>query len=79
MWGKLATSPECKTIRIAESSVMDSWKALLRPMCKVLRFEKKMEMFYATMPKGRHEVVGKKRKTMKGFGREGGALRKDMF
>ena len=29
-------------------------------MCKVLRFEKKMEMFiYATMPKGRHEIAGK--------------------
>ena len=26
MWEKRATSAECKTIRIAESSVMDGWK-----------------------------------------------------
>ena len=26
MWGKCTTSAECKSIRIAESSVMDGWK-----------------------------------------------------
>ena len=36
VWLKCTISAECKTIRIAESSVMDSWKALLRPMCKAL-------------------------------------------
>ena len=29
MWEKRATSAECKTIRIAESSDMDSWEAVL--------------------------------------------------
>ena len=43
MWEKRATSAECKTIRIAESSVMDSWKALLRPICKVLCFKNGVE------------------------------------
>ena len=33
------TSAKCKTIRIAESSVMDSWKAVLRLMCKALCFQ----------------------------------------
>ena len=62
MWEKRATSAECKTIRIAESSVMDRWKALLQPMCKfykVLSFKKKMkwDVFYATIPTDRYEVV----------------------
>ena len=44
-----------KTIRIAESSDMDSWNELLGLMCKfykVLSFGKKMNrrMFYATIP-----------------------------
>ena len=29
MWEKRANSAECKTIRIAESSDMDSWEAVL--------------------------------------------------
>ena len=36
MWEKRATSAEGKTIRIAESSDMDSWEAVLRPCAKVL-------------------------------------------
>ena len=36
MWEKRATSAEGKTIRIAESSDMDSWNELLGPMCKFL-------------------------------------------
>ena len=34
MWEKRATSAEGKTIRIAESSDMDSWEELLRPCAK---------------------------------------------
>ena len=34
MWEKRATSAEGKTIRIAESSDMDSWEAVLRPCAK---------------------------------------------
>ena len=61
MWEKRATSAECKTIRIAESSDMDSWKAVLDhvQVLQSLRFEKKMEMFYATIPSGWYEVAGK--------------------
>ena len=36
MWENRATSAEGKTIRIAESSDMDSWNELLGPMCKFL-------------------------------------------
>ena len=46
MWEKRATSAECKTIRIAESSDMDSWNELLDPMCKfykILSLGKKIE------------------------------------
>ena len=34
MWEKRTTSAEGKTIRIAESSDMDSWEELLRPCAK---------------------------------------------
>ena len=34
MWEKRTTSAEAKTIRIAESSDMDSWEELLRPCAK---------------------------------------------
>ena len=48
MWEKRATSAEGKTIRIAESSDMDSWNELLGPMCKfwekILRFERENEV-----------------------------------
>ena len=48
MWEKRATSAEGKTIRIAESSDMDSWNELLGPMCKFLgkdlRFERENEV-----------------------------------
>ena len=54
MWEKRATSAEGKTIRIAESSDMDSWEALLdhvlsfAKMCKFLvqdlRFERENEV-----------------------------------
>ena len=36
MGEKRTTSAECQTIRIAESSDMDDWEAVLRPMCKSL-------------------------------------------
>ena len=52
-----------KTIRIAESSDMDSWEALLRPRAsfgKDLSFKKKMKwrMFLTPIPTDRYEVVG---------------------
>ena len=61
MWEKRATSAEGKTIRIAESSDMDSCEELLRPCASFtsLRFEKKMEMLYATIPRGWYEIAGK--------------------
>ena len=64
MWEKRATSAEGKTIRIAESSDMDSWNELLGLMCKfykVLSFGKKMNrrMFYATIPRRWYEFAGK--------------------
>ena len=35
-WGqKRTTSAKCQTIRIVESSDMDGWKAVPRPMCKI--------------------------------------------
>ena len=40
MWEKRANSAECKTIRIAESSDMDSWEAVLRPCAS---FDKSVE------------------------------------
>ena len=46
MWEKRTTSAEGKTIRIAESSDMDSWNELLGLMCKfykVLSFGKKVK------------------------------------
>jgi hypothetical protein len=39
VWEKSATSAEGKTIRIAESSDMDSWEELLRPCASFTRFE----------------------------------------
>ena len=36
MGEKRTTSVECQTIRIAESSDMDDWEAVPRPMCKIL-------------------------------------------
>ena len=36
MWEKCATSAEGKTIRIAESSDMDSWEAVLDHVLKFL-------------------------------------------
>ena len=38
MWEKRATSAEGKTIRIAESSDMDSWEELLRPCASFTKF-----------------------------------------
>ena len=67
MGEKRPTSAEGKTIRIAESSDMDSWEAVLghvqvfgKVLEKIggLKERMKWRMFYATMPMGRHEVVG---------------------
>ena len=47
MWEKRTTSAEGKTIRIAESSDMDSWEAVLRPCAsfdKSVEFGKEVEM-----------------------------------
>ena len=47
MWEKRATSAEGKTIRIAESSDMDSWEAVLghvQVLGKDLRFERENEV-----------------------------------
>ena len=47
MWEKRATSAEGKTIRIAESSDMDSWEAVLghvQVFGKDLRFERENEV-----------------------------------
>ena len=63
MWEKRATSAEGKTIRIAESSDMDSWEAVLRPCASFAKFwdlKIKWRCFtYATIPTGRYEVAGK--------------------
>ena len=63
IWEKRATSAECKTIRIAESSDMDSWKELLWPCASfkkiwVLKEKMKWEMFLTPIPTDRYEVVG---------------------
>ena len=51
MGGKYTTSAECQTIRIAKSSDMDDWKAVLRPCAKVVNKLLIKEMF-TTIPKG---------------------------
>ena len=46
MWEKRATSAEGKTIRIAESSDMDSWEAVLdhvQVFGKAFKFKKKLK------------------------------------
>ena len=48
MWEKRATSAEGKTIRIAESSDMDSWEALLD---QVQKFLIKMCKFWKSLSK----------------------------
>ena len=53
MGGKCTTSTECQTIRIAESSDMDDWEAILRPWAKVDNLLLMEEMF-TTIPKGRY-------------------------
>ena len=45
MWEKRATSAECKTIRIAESSDMDSWEALLDHVQGCAKFCKDVQVF----------------------------------
>ena len=51
MWEKRATSAEgYKTIRIAESSDMDSWKAVLRPCASFERFEFEKENEVENVP-----------------------------
>ena len=62
LWGKCTTSAECKTIRIAVSSVMDVGMEAARPKGKEFCFMK--EMFY---PSGTGGIVP---------GRYGGKLRK---
>jgi hypothetical protein len=40
VWVKCTTSAECKSIRIAESSVMDSWTGCCLTQCQVLVLQK---------------------------------------
>ena len=75
MWAKsVLPLQRVKPIRIAESSDMDSWEAVLR-LCasfiKELSFKRKMKwrMFYTPIPTDRYEVVGDKW-TMTGYGRK---------
>ena len=64
MWDKsVLPLQRVKTIRIAESSDMDSWEAVLRPCAsfwKTLSFKKKMKwrMFLTPIPTDRYEVDG---------------------
>ena len=43
------TSAECQTIRIAESSDMDDWEAVPRPMCKILLKSNKSDVIYVPL------------------------------
>jgi hypothetical protein len=57
VWEKRTTSAEGKTIRIAESSDMDSWKAVLRPCAS---FEKGVEFwkgYFVPVPMSWFEVA----------------------
>ena len=69
MWEKRATSAEGKTIRIAESSDMDSWEAVLRPCAKVFPKMCKVEMLLPNYTKWSCMSCGGK-KTMTSCGRE---------
>ena len=68
MWEKRTTSIECQTIRIAESSDMDGWKAIRRPMCKVLITKNGNDVIHLPL----YQMVGTAVvvKTMKGYGRK---------
>ena len=57
VWEKRTTSAECKTIRIAESTDVDSWKAVLRPCAS---FEKGVEFwkgYFVPVPMSWFEVA----------------------
>ena len=73
MWEKRATSAEGKTIRIAESSDMDSWKALLDHVLKSLLKMCKVEMLLPNYTKWSGMSCGGK-KTMTSRGREKGGV-----
>ena len=57
MWEKCTTSAECKSIRIAESSVMDGWKGPRSRRMGILCFKKKL--FSAKEKGGIKEVPGR--------------------
>ena len=52
MGEKRTTSAECQTIRIAESSDMDVWEAVLRPMCKSLIIKNESDVICYHYTKG---------------------------
>jgi hypothetical protein len=56
LWVKCTTSPECKTIRIAESLVMDGWDDRYLGHCQVLVlqkcFQKNGERFWMEYSEG---------------------------
>jgi hypothetical protein len=52
LWVKCTTSAECKTIRIAESSVMDGWDDRHLAQCQVLVFTKMFSGKWRKVPDG---------------------------
>ena len=52
MWEKRATSAEGKTIRIAESSDMDSWEAVLGHVQSFAKMCKFLAKFWKSLSKG---------------------------
>ena len=80
MGEKCDTSAEGKTIRIAESSDMDSWEAVLRPCAKVLtkmcKFWEKVEMLLPNYTKWSGMSCGDKWTMMRYGWEKGGVLDK---
>ena len=66
MGEKPTTSAKCQTIPIAESSDMDDWEAVLRPMCKSLLIKNESVVIYYHYTKG--SVWKWQLMTKKGFG-----------
>ena len=55
LWHKCATSAECKTIRIAASSVMDGWKGHTVPLSDIFKVLCDLKIEFALTTTG---VVG---------------------
>jgi hypothetical protein len=52
VWVKCITSAECKSIRIAESSVMDGWDDRYLAQCQVLVLQKCFPERWRKVPDG---------------------------